>query len=292
MRQIRLYHKAPRIQIEQAAKILEPICEDYGWPLALAENPDDVSVWTLSVYLSEDTLNEAQTRLESALLDAGHKIAFSIEAIAEIDWVLQSLSGLSPVYAGKFVIIGSHDIDKLRFFDRGIIINAGQAFGTGHHGTTAGCLEMLDENLKHRKFVNVLDLGTGSGVLAIAIAKTLPARILASDIDPVAIQVAQDNARLNHVHRRIEFVVSAGMQHRRFAECGSFDLIIANILAGPLQALSRDICRHLSRGARLILSGLLPHQKARIIAYYRMQGLALIRSHYRDGWLILVMEKP
>jgi ribosomal protein L11 methyltransferase len=149
---------------------------------------------------------------------------------------------------------------------------------------------MLERTLLKRTYSNTLDLGTGSGVLAIALAKATNARILASDIDPVAVRVARENFRLNHCANRINTAISRGLDHRIFAEQGPYDLIIANILAGPLQRMASAICSELAKDGTLILSGLLPHQKARITATYRDQGLALTMSHIRDGWLTLTFE--
>jgi ribosomal protein L11 methyltransferase len=144
--------------------------------------------------------------------------------------------------------------------------------------------------LKMRTYSSALDLGTGSGVLAVALARATNADILASDIDPVAVKVAKQNFILNGCADRISTVVSRGLENRTFHERGPFDLIIANILARPLQQMSASLCRELSSGGTLILSGLLPHQKSRIVAAYRMQGLTLSYYHIRDGWLTLVLN--
>ncbi|MCB1430263.1 MAG: 50S ribosomal protein L11 methyltransferase, partial [Nitratireductor sp.] len=162
---------------------------------------------------------------------------------------------------------------------------------TGHHGTTAGCLDMLGLCLKENRYSRALDLGTGSGVLAIAVARSLPARILATDIDPVAVDVARQNCRLNGVASRIRCETAPGFAHRAFREEGPFDLVIANILAGPLQALARDLAANCAPGATVILSGLLPHQRARIVATYRLHGLDFVKAHIRDNWLVLVLRK-
>ena len=162
--------------------------------------------------------------------------------------------------------------------ETGIEIEAGQAFGTGHHGTTAACLVEIDRVARQRPIRNALDLGTGSGVLAIAIAKAAKARVVASDIDPLAAKIANENARLNGVGRLVTTIAAAGLGRNAIRARGPFDLIVANILAGPLVALAPSIRRSLAPGGTLILSGLLPEQRRRIVAAYRGQGLRLKRQ--------------
>jgi ribosomal protein L11 methyltransferase len=291
MRQCRLHFTAERKSAERASRVLEPVCEESCYPLALSEVPGDPGLWTLSIYVAQEQHDVELRRLQTMLRYGGFEIVLETEALRDTDWVAHSLEGLRSVRAGRFVVVGSHARQDLRPHDTGIVIDAGQAFGTGHHGTTAGCLEAISNCLKRRRFANALDLGTGSGVLAIALAIRQPGRILASDIDPIAIRVARDNARRNGAGGRIAFVTAAGFGHRRFAERKPFDLVVANILAGPLQQMARDLSRHLKNGAILILSGLLPYQQARIVAHYRAFGVVLKRACHRDGWLVLVMEK-
>ena len=184
----------------------------------------------------------------------------------------KSLEGLKPVRAGRFLVFGRHDRDRLKPNDLGIEIEAGQAFGTGHHGTTAGCLIAIAQEAKTRPIRNALDVGSGSGVLAIALAKLAKARVLASDIDPVATRVAEENVRLNGVAAHVRCITAAGLNGRAFAERTPADLIVANILAGPLAALAPAIRRAVAPGGTVILSGLLPEQRARIVATYRAAG--------------------
>ena len=218
--------------------------------------------------------------------------AFAIAPLPDTDWVAKSLEGLKPVRAGRFLVHGRHDRAKRRENDIAIEIEAGQAFGTGHHGTTAGCLAAIDRLAKTRRVVNALDLGTGSGVLAIAIARRCAASVLASDIDPVAVKVARENAGLNGVAARVRPVTAAGLDGRAFAARAPFDLIVANILAGPLAALAPAIRRKLAKSGTVILSGLLPDQKARIVSAYRRQGLRLVEALVLDGWLTLTFVRP
>jgi ribosomal protein L11 methyltransferase len=249
--------------------------------------------WQLSLYLSEENDEaEAATLKELAAAVLGRAAAFSVERLPETDWVAESLEGLPPVRAGRFLVHGSHDRNRRRPNDVAIEIEAAQAFGTGHHGTTAGCLMAIDRLVRTRPVLNALDIGTGSGVLAIAIARTARAPIIASDIDPVAVRIARENVRLNGVARYVRTVAAGDLARHDFSERAPFDLIVGNILAGPLVALAPAIATRLASGGTVILSGLLPAQRARIVAAYRGKGLALIRSSILDGWLTLTFTRP
>ena len=260
-------------------------------PLSLAEATG--GRWQLFVYLSGEQ-DEADTaalrKLAAAVL--GRASALSVEALPETDWVAKSLQGLPPVRAGRFFVFGAHDTGRAPVNAVNLRIEAGAAFGTGHHGTTAGCLMAIDRLVRSRPVLNALDIGTGSGVLAIAIAKTAKAPVLASDIDPVAVRIARENVRLNGVARYVRTVAAANLTKGVFALRTPFDLIVANILAGPLVALAPAIAAKLASGGTVILSGLLPGQRARIVAAYRGQRLALVRSAVLDGWLTLTFTRP
>jgi ribosomal protein L11 methyltransferase len=245
--------------------------------------------WRIAVYFETKPAQEERAALER--LAAEHDGAFTIAALPDADWVAKSLAGLKPVTAGRFNVHGSHDRGMTRVNEIGIEIEAGLAFGTGHHGTTAGCLIAIDDLAKSRPIVNALDVGTGSGVLAIALAKRTGAHVLASDIDPVAVAVARDNVRLNGVAAQVRTIVAAGLDHRLIAAAAPYDLIVANILAGPLVALAPAIARHLAPGGSVILSGLLDEQKRRVAAMYRAVGLTLSRAISREGWATLVLER-
>ncbi len=259
-------------------------------PVANYEDGENPEVWAVSIYVDSTKAADFEARIVEILACVSPKPRVQREELGDIDWVIETLRELDPVRAGRFIVHGSHDRNIPRPHEFALEINAGQAFGTGHHGTTAGCLDMLERCLQSRQYTNALDLGTGSGVLAIALAKATNAGILASDIDPLAVRVARKNFRINNCTNRIISAVSRGLDNRVFAENAPYDLIIANILAGPLQRMAVSICREMASGGTLILSGLLPHQSARITATYRAQGLSLVRRHYRDGWLTLVMK--
>lgn len=244
------------------------------------------------------TLHFAQAPDEDAMRDlvrlaAGDDAAKALTfgTIAATDWVKASLEGLAPVPAGRFMVHGAHDRARIPPNKIGIEIEAALAFGTGHHGTTRGCLLLFDGLLCARAPQRILDLGTGSGVLAIAAAKALRRMVLASDIDPKSVEVAKDNARLNGVGLLIHGVHATGFAAEDFAAFGPFDLVFANILANPLKALAQPMSRRVSQGGIVILSGLLPPQAAGVIAAYRAAGFVLLRHLKLDGWSSLLVRR-
>jgi ribosomal protein L11 methyltransferase len=169
-------------------------------------------------------------------------------------------------------------------------IEAGAAFGTGHHGTTVGCLYAYDELLKARRFPRVLDVGAGTGVLAIAAARTGSRKAVGTDIDGPSVRIARENAALNRADAR--FVHASGLNHRRVRRAGPYDLVFANILAPPLVALAQDIKGALKPGGFAILSGLLRTQERRVLAAYRSRGFVLVKRLHRDAWATLVLRRP
>jgi len=246
--------------------------------------------WTLTVHLRDSAAAGTVRSLVDAT--AGSAAAgLVIETVAETDWVAASLAGLPPVPAGRFVVHGAHDRERIPVNATGIEIAAALAFGTGHHGTTRGCLLALDALLKARRPRRILDVGTGTGVLAIAAARALHRPVLASDIDLWAVRTARDNARLNRAASLLEIVRAAGLGHWRFRQRGPFDLVFANILVGPLRGLARPIARVLAPRAHVVLSGLLPAHANAALAAYRLQGLALERRILLDGWVTLVLRR-
>ncbi len=212
------------------------------------------------------------------------------EKLAERDWVKASLEGLKPVEAGRFVVHSEHYRSSVRLNRIGIEIGTAFAFGTGHHGTTRGCLLALDHLLKSRRPLRVLDVGTGTGVLAIAAARVLRRPVLASDIDRRAARVARENVRRNRAPG-VTIVDAAGLGARRFRDRAPFDLVLANILLGPLQRMATPMRRLLAPGARVVLSGLLTSQASAALAAYRHEGLALERRVVLDGWSTLVLRR-
>ena len=223
---------------------------------------------------------------------AGEPIAntVSFDTVEAKDWVKASLDHLVPVPAGRFVVFGGHDRARVPANKLGIEIEAALAFGTGHHGTTRGCLLLLDQVLKAHHPRRVLDLGTGTGVLAIAAAKALHRHVLASDIDAPSVHLARDNARLNQTGPLVRIVRASGFSAPDFAAHGPFDLVLANILANPLRQLAGPMARHLAPSARVILSGLLTPQATAVIAAYRARGLIPLRHLKIEGWSSLLLR--
>jgi ribosomal protein L11 methyltransferase len=246
--------------------------------------------WDITVHFAEAP-DQASIR-ELVRLAAGDDVAQGItfDAIEAKDWVKTTLEGLVPVRAGRFIVHGSHDRAKVAPNQLGIEIEAALAFGTGHHGTTRGCLLLLDHVLRAYRPRRVLDVGTGTGVLAIAAAKALQSKVLASDIDPLSVVTARENARLNGAGNLVQTIQASGFSAREFAEHGPFDLVLANILANPLKQMATPMTRHLARSAMVILSGLLPPQATGVIAAYRARGLVLLKHLQIEGWSILLMR--
>jgi ribosomal protein L11 methyltransferase len=214
----------------------------------------------------------------------------SLETVPDANWVALSQAALPPICAGRFIVHGSHDRARFAMRRCAVEIEAGEAFGTGHNATTALCLEALDALVRRRRFARVLDLGCGSGVLGIAASRALPAaHVLASDNDPIATTIARDNARLNRVTARVQIVTAAGFAHPGLRRARTFDLLLANILPGPLVELAPAMRRTITRGGIAVLSGLLQHQVREVAATYRAQGFRLLRCTRRDGWAALTL---
>ena len=277
----------------EARRIADFLDRDFaetGGVVALVETGPES--WRVDAYFPDGEADEIAGLVRNALGVDAFGAFQGAEILPDTDWVAQSLAGLAPVAAGRFVIHGSHDCDALPAGRTRIAIDAGQAFGTGHHGSTAGCLAVLDRLIRRRRFRNPLDLGTGSGVLAIALAKTLRTNVLASDIDPLAVRIAGENARANNVGNRVRVITAAGMDHPEIRARAPYDLIIANILAGPLMKLAPQIAMALAPDGTLVLSGLLPHQRGRVVAAYGAQGIRLVRAEKHDGWAVLDLYRP
>jgi ribosomal protein L11 methyltransferase len=273
---------------------------------ALYEEPD--GRWSLALHF-RDPPDRAAVRLRiAASAGAATADAFMFETIEPKDWLRASLEGLTPVEAGRFVVHTAHYRNAVRPNRIGIEIEAALAFGTGHHGSTRGCLLALDATAKRRKRrrgasgsalprsagrnCEVLDLGTGSGVLAIAAAKALRRRVLASDIDARAVATARENARRNGVAAVIEVVLGAGVGGRCLREAGPFALILANILLEPLQRLATPLATLVAPGGRIVVAGLLTAQAQAATASYRARGLVLARRITLGGWATLVLVRP
>ncbi len=285
MVQSRFFFSSDKAEAERIYGILEQAFEEDGFPVAITEIDEDRQIFEVSVYI-EDGLDAVAARID-ALAGAGK---FESEELPDIDWVTHSLEGLKPVRAGRFFVFGSHDRDKIEAGDIAIEIDAGQAFGTGHHGTTSGCLEMIEEVVEHEHPTNALDLGTGSAVLAIAIAKLSPIPVLATDIDPIAVTVAAENTVINGVSEHIVTATAEGFEHPIFRSYTPFDLIVANILANPLMELAPSLKAHLAQGGSIILSGILDSQHDAVLAAYQAQGLTHQKTLHREGWVTIHLK--
>jgi ribosomal protein L11 methyltransferase len=221
----------------------------------------------------------------------GGAVEFSVERIdPEINWVAKSLEGLPPVIAGGFYVYGSHETGPIPGGLTPMKIDAAQAFGTGHHETTTGCLEAIDKLLKRKKPRYMLDVGTGTGVLAIALAKRTRQPVIASDIDPISVVATAENAAENGVGKLIIAVEATGLNHPTIVQNGPYDLIVANILAGPLMALAPSVGKAAQKGATIILSGILQHQARGVINAYARQGMTLTQKLQRKDWTTLMLE--
>ena len=291
---VRLVSHAPERQAEALFPWLEATFEEDGYALAAVETETDSGIREIALYLPDDDADriaDARARLAACLADAGEDLEFAVEILPDVDWVSKSLEGLKPVRAGRFVVHGAHDRDAVRTGDIGIEIEAGLAFGTGHHGTTWGCLTLIGDVLKRRRPAVSLDLGTGSAVLAIAIARAAHVPVLATDIDPVATRVAMANVRINRVQDHVECATAPGFSHEAFRRAAPFDLIVANILARPLMRLAPQIAIHAAPGADIVLSGILEHQRWPVIAAMNGAGLHHERTIHREGWVAIHMRR-
>jgi ribosomal protein L11 methyltransferase len=257
---------------------------------AIAAFAQPNGLWDITVHFA-DPPDQASIR-DLVGIAAGEDVAgtISFDSVEAKDWVKASLEDLVPVPAGRFVVHGQHDRGRIPPNKLGIEIEAALAFGTGHHGTTRGCLLLLDHVLKAWRPRRVLDLGTGTGVLAIAAARALHEKVLASDIDPVSVEVARENARLNVAGHLVQTITATGFSAPQFAAHGPFDLVLANILANPLRQLAGPMARHLAPRAQVILSGLLTPQAGGVIAAYRARGLVPLRHLKIDGWSSLLLR--
>lgn len=211
-------------------------------------------------------------------------------AVEDLDWVAKSQSDLSPITAGRFFVHGSHDRHRRPVAGTSVEIDAAQAFGTGHHATTLGCLIAFDRVLKRTRPRSVLDLGCGSGILAIAAALSCRVPVTAADIDPVAVRIAASNAAANGAAAYVRTFAAAGTGHIQISAGAPYEVVFANILARPLEMLAPEIASVLASGGRAILSGLTPAQEARVSSAYLLQRLPIEQRIRINGWSTLVLS--
>ena len=282
---IQITAKGPRHAIVAAASAIdsEPALEAAAY--AYIEEDEARGVWRLDAY----PVSEAEAAHVTALLFAQADLDVRQAELADADWIALSLSGLPPVRAGRFFVYGAHDAGRVPAGAIAIRIEAGAAFGTGHHGTTVGCLMAFDALRKARRFARVLDVGTGTGVLAIAAARAGARRVVGTDIDGQSVRIAAANARLNRARAR--FVRARGLGHGLVRRARPYDLAFANILARPLIDLSGDIAGALRPNGVVILSGLLRSQARAVRAAYAARGFRAVRRIDIDAWSTLVMVR-
>lgn len=277
----------PRAEAERLSDILAAL--DPSPTSAVSTEEVSRTTWSLDAFCLDEVSAE-ETAAIIARESPGARAA--VQKLDDKDWVAESLSGLPAVHAGPFVVAGAHELAKIRGGRIPVWIEAAAAFGTGHHGTTKGCLEALAEELKRKRPARVLDIGTGSGVLAIAALKAYCNFALATDLDEPSIRIAHENAKNNRMGRRLKLLVARGANHQIIRTGAPYDLVLANILARPLVHLSPDIARLTRPGGRIILSGLLAHQEPQVKAAYAGQGLTLVRRSRLNGWSTLTYERP
>ena len=280
---------------EQTAHKLAEAVTDHFAAEGVAVNLSDAGGgrWQVAMHFRAAP-NEAAVRAAvAAAVGAKPAKALRFARVRATDWVRGSLAGLAPVAAGRFIVHGAHDRARIPFNRIGVEIDAALAFGTGHHGTTRGCLLALDRICKlrrrHRRAPRILDVGTGSGVLGIAAARSLRGHVLATDMDVSAVRVARANARINRVGPLVEIVTTDGVIAQNVRRHAPFDLVFANILLGPLQRMAAPLRRLIAPRGRIVLSGLLAAQANAAIAAYR--PLALERRINLDGWTTLVLTR-
>lgn len=274
-----------REAIEAAAAALDALDP---WPmLSLATFERDRILWHLEALAADEA---GARRLIELIHDAAPDLAAAAEPAPEADWIALSLAGLPAIHAGRFVIAGAHAADCLSPGKKAILIEASEAFGTGHHGTTRGCLLALDRLARRGPVGRTLDIGTGSGILSIAAAKAHAKGLWASEIDPIAAGHARDNARRNRA-RGVCVRVCSGLNRADLRQAGRFDLVFANILFRPLVRLAPGIAAALRPRGRVVLSGLLNAQAPLVRLAYESRGLSLEHRGKLEGWTTLVMRK-
>ncbi|MEF2553432.1 50S ribosomal protein L11 methyltransferase [Aurantimonas sp. A2-1-M11] len=286
MPQIRFFVRAGKAEAEAIYDAVELAFEEAGTPVALAEVDEANAVFEVSAYVDAPD-GEAAAEMFTKAVGKARAGDIVREDLPDKDWMADVLAALKPVRAGRFLVHGAHDRDKVKSNDLAIEIEAGQAFGTGHHGTTAGCLETIARLSSRRRPRNALDLGTGSAVLAIGLAKLARIPVLATDIDPIAVRVARANVAANGVAEYVTCATATGFGAEPIRERAPYDLIVANILASPLMKLAPEFSRHLARGGDIVLSGILTTQRNAVLAAFRNQGLYHCSTLVRGEWVTL-----
>ena len=282
---LQIIARGARAAAEAAAAAIDVDPRLEGATYSILEEDEDRGIWRIDAF---PTTEEEATRIEAVL--ANHdQVKVKVEPLADADWLAMSLSGLPPVEAGRFFVYGAHDQGKVPEGRVNLKIDAGAAFGTGHHGTTVGCLEAFDRLLKTETFEKVLDVGCGTGVLAIAAARTGSPIAVGTDIDEPSARIANENAEINDA--KCDFYFADGLSDPRIAQHLPYDLVFANILAAPLVELAPEIGAALRPGGVAILSGLLRTQEERVLEAYLPLGFAVEQTIHHDAWSALQLRK-
>jgi ribosomal protein L11 methyltransferase len=299
-----------RTDAATAVRIQDGVAESWAGQVAAVAIAEEVDGhWSVAVHFGAEPDESAVRALIASLGGKALATELIFETLPPTDWVRKSLEGLRPVMAGRFVVHGRHDREQIDRNRIAVQIEATLAFGTGHHASTRGCLIALDCIMKRdrrRRAENstaprkcpsgkkaaVLDIGTGSGVLAIAAAKAIRLPVLATDIDPRAAAIAREHARVNGVAAKVEILKAAGVYAGRFHQCSPFALVFANILLDPLRQLATPIRRLIAPGGAVVLSGLLNAQARPAIASYGARGFVLLRRFRLGGWTTLIVARP
>ena len=274
----------------EAALAVAAMLDEAAGAVSAFEISEADALWRVEAYPGAPLLDAVlEVRLALVAAAAGGRLLhIGEERLPERDWLLENRRAFPPLRVGRFFVHGSHWRGPAPSGSIAIEIDAATAFGTGEHPSTHGCLLALDYLARRRRFRRALDIGTGSGVLAIAAAKRLRRPVLASDIDPGSVRVAAHHARRNGVAHRVRAVCAPGVGNRGVRR-GNYDLVFANILARPLALMARDLVRAMAPGGVVVLAGLLRRQEALVVAAYRAQGLALERRLVIEGWSTLIM---
>lgn len=282
---VQITARGPRDAAEAAAAAVDADIALEGATYSILEEDEDKGVWRIDGFPTSDE----EAHLMEAVLRGYEDLEVVVEKLADADWLAMSLSGLPPVEAGRFFVYGAHDQGKVPEGRVNLKIDAGAAFGTGHHGTTVGCLEAFDRLLQTERFDKVLDVGCGTGLLAIAAAKTGSSVAVGTDIDEPSARIANENAEINDA--KCHFYFADGLSDPRIAQHAPYDLVFANILAAPLVELAPEIAGALKSGGVAILSGLLRTQEERVLDAYRPLGFAVVQTIHHDAWSALALRK-
>jgi len=282
---VQIIARGPRAEAEAAAQAIDADLELEGAAYSILEEDEAAGRWRIDAFPRGDAEAGAFRRV----LGGFPELVTATEVLADADWLAMALSGLPPVRAGRFFVHGMHDLGRTPVNAVNLRIEAGAAFGTGHHGTTVGCLLAYDRLLKAHGYGRVLDVGCGTGILAIAAARCGARAAVGTDIDPVSVRISRENAVLNQARAR--FVHADGLGHCAVRQQAPYDLVFANILARPLVSLAQPIRGALRPGGTAILSGLLRSQERMVRAAYLARGFRMIRRIHRDAWATLVLRR-